>query len=81
MNMDREVEVLFRSTFSGLSLTETASPRGGVGSIGRRMASPQRECLCSIEGGIRPGCLASLPSDGEAQIGVIRKPTTLRGNV
>ena len=30
---------------------------------------------------IRPGCLASLPSYGEAQIGAIRKPTTLRGNV
>ena len=30
---------------------------------------------------IRPGCLASLPSYGEAQIGAIRKPTTLKGNV
>ena len=30
---------------------------------------------------IRPGCLASLPSCGEAQIGAIRKSTTLKGNV
>ena len=30
---------------------------------------------------IRPGCLASLPSYGEAQTGVIRKSSTLRGNV
>jgi hypothetical protein len=30
---------------------------------------------------IRPGCLASLPSYGEAQTGANRKPRTLMGNV
>lgn len=30
---------------------------------------------------IRPGCLASLPSYGEAQTGAIRRPSTLMGNV
>lgn len=30
---------------------------------------------------IRPGCLASLPSYGEAQTGAIRKSRTLMGNV
>ncbi len=58
----REVRVLSRQTLSGLYLNVTASPQGGVESNGKGTGGPK------TTNAIRPDAVASLLSNGEAQM-------------